>query len=41
MDAPGRYWMANYTSPLSGHDLPWVLGQWGHTQIYALDLTIR
>jgi hypothetical protein len=24
----------NYTSPLSGPDLPWVAGQWGETYIY-------
>jgi hypothetical protein len=39
-DAPGRYWVANYASPLDGPDLPWVLGQRGETRIHAYTLTL-
>jgi hypothetical protein len=40
-DAPGRYWVANYSSDPDGPDWPWMAGQMGATGVYALELTIR
>jgi hypothetical protein len=36
----GVFTIYNYTSPLDGLDRPWVLGQVGRTQIYAVDLRV-
>lgn len=39
--APGRFWVANYTSPLSGIDPPWVVGQSRPTEIVSFELRTR
>lgn len=40
-EGDGRYTVYNYTSPLDGFDRPWVLGQFGPTNVHALDLTVH
>ncbi len=37
---PGRYWVANYTSPLPGNDPPWVVGQSLPTEIVSFELRL-
>ena len=38
---PGRFWVANYTSPLAGIDPPWVVGQSRRTEIVSFELHAR
>jgi len=37
----GRFWVANYTSPLDGIDPPWVVGQARPTEIVSFELRAR
>ncbi len=36
--APDRLWVTNYTSPLDGPDVPWIVGQLRPTHVYGLEL---
>jgi hypothetical protein len=38
--APGRFAVANYSSPLSGPDWPWAVGQNVETRIYGFELEL-
>lgn len=38
-EGDNAYTVYNYTSPLDGRDVPWLVGQSGHTLIYRVRLT--
>jgi hypothetical protein len=39
-DGDGRFTVYNYTSRLDGPDVPWIVGQFGHTDIYEMELQV-